>query len=188
RRGPGRLRRPHRRGAGRGERHHRCGTRRGRRLPGRALRRGQRRAGRGACRGDGRGERGEAGRARPAAGWRGLRRRGRRVPCDRQGPRPQRRARRHRGLRQPDLERGAPDMSLDLALPVLAAEHPNSFMFPGDVNEMWWNIAAFVIVAALLYKFGWAATVKAFKGRTEKIELELAAAEAAKAEAAAASE
>lgn len=79
-------------------------------------------------------------------------------------------------------------MSLDLALPVLAAEHPNSFMFPGDVNEMWWNIAAFVIVAALLYKFGWAATVKAFKGRTEKIELELAAAEAAKAEAAAASE
>ncbi|MPY93245.1 MAG: F0F1 ATP synthase subunit B [Acidimicrobiia bacterium] len=77
-------------------------------------------------------------------------------------------------------------MSLQLA-PVLAAEHPNSFMFPGDVNEMWWNIAAFVIVVALLYKFGWAAIVKGFRSRTEKIELELAAAEAAKAEAAAAS-
>lgn len=76
-------------------------------------------------------------------------------------------------------------MSFPLAS-LLAAEKPNSFMFPGDVNEMWWSIAAFVVVVVLLYRFAWPFIVKGFKGRTEKIELELGAAEAAKAEAAAA--
>jgi len=71
---------------------------------------------------------------------------------------------------------------------LLAAEehHKNGFLLPGDKNETWWGIAAFVIVVALLYRFAWPAIVKGFKGRAEKIELELGAAEAAKAEAAAA--
>lgn len=68
---------------------------------------------------------------------------------------------------------------------VLATEHPNSFILPGDKNETWWSIAAFIIVVALLYRFAWPSIVKGFRGRTEKIELELGAAEAAKAEAAA---
>jgi F-type H+-transporting ATPase subunit b len=79
-------------------------------------------------------------------------------------------------------------MSINALASVLAAEghHENGFLLPGDKNETWWSIAAFVIVVGLLYRFAWPAIVKGFKGRTEKIELELAAAEAAKAEAAAA--
>lgn len=78
-------------------------------------------------------------------------------------------------------------MSVQFAAPLFAAEGPNSFLVPGDANEMWWSIAAFIVVVALLYRFAWPTIVKAFKGRSEKIELELGAAEAAKAEAAAAS-
>jgi F-type H+-transporting ATPase subunit b len=78
-------------------------------------------------------------------------------------------------------------MSWQSVAGLLATEEPNSFLLPGDKNETWWSIAAFVIVVGLLYRFAWPSIVKGFKGRTEKIALELAAAEAAKAEAAAAS-
>jgi F-type H+-transporting ATPase subunit b len=78
-------------------------------------------------------------------------------------------------------------MSLQVAV-LLAAEehHENGFLFPGDKNELWWSIAAFLIVAGLLYRFAWGPMTKGFKGRTEKIANELSAAEAAKAEAEAA--
>ena len=69
---------------------------------------------------------------------------------------------------------------------VLATEAPNGFLLPGDINEYIWATISFLIVAALLFKFGAGPVSRGFRGRTEKIEHELAAAEAAKAEAAAA--
>jgi F-type H+-transporting ATPase subunit b len=70
---------------------------------------------------------------------------------------------------------------------VLAAEghKPNGFMI-SDWNEMIWNALAFAVVVYLLVKFAGPAVTKAFKARTQRIEHELQAAEASRAEAQAA--
>lgn len=73
---------------------------------------------------------------------------------------------------------------------VLAAEghhEPNGFMI-SDWNEMIWNALAFLIVVYLLVKFAGPAVTKAVKARTQRIEHELQAAEATRAEAQAASQ
>lgn len=66
---------------------------------------------------------------------------------------------------------------------LVAAENPNSTMLPGDLNELWWAIFAFVVIVALLYKLAWPAIVKGLQSRTAKIENELGVAEAARVEA-----
>lgn len=75
-------------------------------------------------------------------------------------------------------------MTLGLAT-LLAAEdhHPNGKMLPGDLNELWWGIVAFVVIAALLYKLAFPAIKKAMAARTTRIENELGMADAARAEA-----
>lgn len=66
-------------------------------------------------------------------------------------------------------------------------EHaPNGF-FVGDWNEWAWSTVAFLIVAGLMVKLAGPAIKKAFSARTERIERELGAAEASRAEAEAAS-
>jgi len=67
-------------------------------------------------------------------------------------------------------------------------EHaPNGF-FIGDWDEWAWSAAAFLIVVVLLVKLAGPAAVKAFRARSERIEKELGAAEASRAEALAASQ
>lgn len=66
---------------------------------------------------------------------------------------------------------------------LLAADKPNGLHIAGDPNEVYWGSAAFFVLMAVLYKVAWPAIVAGFKGRTEKIEADLNAAEIAKAEA-----
>lgn len=73
-------------------------------------------------------------------------------------------------------------MNLAAAL-LLAAEDPNGTMLPGDINELWWAIVAFLVIAALLYKLAYPPILKGLHSRTSKIESELGVAEAARAEA-----
>ena len=74
------------------------------------------------------------------------------------------------------------------ALLLGADEHhaPNGF-FVGDWNEWAWSTVAFLIVAGLLVRLAGPAAKKAFQARTSRIENELNAAEASRAEAEAAS-
>lgn len=68
-------------------------------------------------------------------------------------------------------------------MPVFAAEAPNEFFFPGDINEFYWGLAAFIIVFGLL---GWKLVPiarKALSDKADRIADELAAAERAQAEA-----
>ena len=63
---------------------------------------------------------------------------------------------------------------------LLAAEehHSNGVHLAGDINEVIWGSIAFFIVVGLLVKLAGPAVVKAFKGRTARIEAELSAARA----------
>jgi F-type H+-transporting ATPase subunit b len=67
---------------------------------------------------------------------------------------------------------------------LLASEEhaPNGF-FVGDWNEWAWSAVAFLIVVGLIVKLGGPAIKKAFTARTERIQNELSAAEASRAEA-----
>ena len=65
---------------------------------------------------------------------------------------------------------------------LVASEAPNNWLY-GDLDEVIWSTIAFVIVAALLYKFAWGPMVNGLRARTAKIERELGEAAAAKAEA-----
>lgn len=69
---------------------------------------------------------------------------------------------------------------------LLAAEEPNSVHLPGDLNEVYWASAAFVVVAALLVWKVWPPLRRALDKRTNDIraELETASRERAAAEAA----
>ncbi len=70
---------------------------------------------------------------------------------------------------------------------VLAAEevhHENGAILPGDMNEVYWGTASFVLLVALLWWKAVPAIKTAMKARTERIRTELEAAEAARAAAA----
>ena len=60
------------------------------------------------------------------------------------------------------------------ALLILAAEEPNSIFLPGDVNEFYWGLFAFLIVVGLIAWKGGPAISKLMKGHSAKIETELA--------------
>lgn len=66
---------------------------------------------------------------------------------------------------------------------ILASEEPNGKMLPSDLNELWWAIVAFVVIAWLLGKFAYPAIQKMLAARSDKIETELGVADAAKADA-----
>jgi F-type H+-transporting ATPase subunit b len=63
------------------------------------------------------------------------------------------------------------------ALLILASEEPNGSFIPGDVNEFYWGLLAFLIVVGLIAWKGGPAISKFMKGHSEKIETELAEAE-----------
>ncbi len=66
---------------------------------------------------------------------------------------------------------------------LLAAEGPNQWWLPADINEVIWSSLAFLIVAVLLVKFGREPVRKYFAGRTAVVEEQLGAAEQARVEA-----
>lgn len=68
---------------------------------------------------------------------------------------------------------------------LLAAEAPNGFWLPGDINEVYWGTLAFLVVAFLLWKFARKPAATFFSGRITQIsgELDAAAQERLSAEA-----
>lgn len=60
---------------------------------------------------------------------------------------------------------------------VFAAEEPNGWLLPGDINEVYWGTAAFLVVLALFLWKGLPVVKKAMVGRSERIAAEIAAAE-----------
>lgn len=59
------------------------------------------------------------------------------------------------------------------ALLIFAAEEPNSTFLPGDVNEFYWGLFAFLIVVGLIAWKGGPVISRFMKGHSEKIETEL---------------
>lgn len=72
---------------------------------------------------------------------------------------------------------------MSTASTLLAAEAPNNFWLPGDINEVYWGSLAFLVLVVLLWKFAKDPTVKFFTGRVDKIRDELDEAAALRAEA-----
>lgn len=68
-------------------------------------------------------------------------------------------------------------------LSFFAADAPNGLQLAGDLNEVYWGTAAFIVLCAVGYKLAWPAIVKGFKARTERIEADLNAAQIAREEA-----
>ena len=66
---------------------------------------------------------------------------------------------------------------------ILAAEGPNGYFIPGDINEFYWGLASFTIIFLIFLWKGVPAISKMMKGRSVRVEEELAAAAAQKAEA-----
>jgi F-type H+-transporting ATPase subunit b len=66
---------------------------------------------------------------------------------------------------------------------IIAAEGPNGNFIPSDINELYWGSLAFGIIFAIFVWKGVPAISKVMKGRTARIEEEIAAAAAQKAEA-----
>ncbi|MEM7324208.1 MAG: hypothetical protein AAF531_14050 [Actinomycetota bacterium] len=66
---------------------------------------------------------------------------------------------------------------------VFAAEEPNGRHWPGDINEVYWGTAAFLVLAGLIVWRGLPLIRQALTDRTERIEAELAEAKAARTEA-----
>lgn len=66
---------------------------------------------------------------------------------------------------------------------LLAAEGPNGNWIPGDLNEFWWGLASFGIIFLIFVWKGVPAIRTMMQGRTTRIEDELSAAKAAKADA-----
>jgi F-type H+-transporting ATPase subunit b len=56
---------------------------------------------------------------------------------------------------------------------LLAAEGPNQFWLPGDINEVYWGSLAFLVVAILLWKFARKPAAEFFSGRITTISGEL---------------
>lgn len=56
---------------------------------------------------------------------------------------------------------------------LLAAEGPNGFWLPADINEVYWGSLAFFVVAALLWKFARKPAAEFFSGRITTISGEL---------------
>jgi F-type H+-transporting ATPase subunit b len=61
---------------------------------------------------------------------------------------------------------------------LLAADEPNSVHLPGDLNEVYWGTAAFIVIMAVLIKLAGPAVAKALRKRTDDIRAELEAADA----------
>lgn len=66
---------------------------------------------------------------------------------------------------------------------ILAAEGPNGYFLPGDINEFYWGLAAFSLLLAVFLWKGLPAISRLMKARTARIEDEIAAAAAQKATA-----
>jgi F-type H+-transporting ATPase subunit b len=56
---------------------------------------------------------------------------------------------------------------------LLAAEGPNQFWLPGDINEVYWGSLAFFVVAFLLWKFARKPAAEFFSSRITTISGEL---------------
>lgn len=65
---------------------------------------------------------------------------------------------------------------MSTASTLLAAEAPNGFWLPGDINEVYWGSLAFLVVAFLLWKFARKPAAEFFSGRITTISDELDAA------------
>ncbi len=63
---------------------------------------------------------------------------------------------------------------------LLAAEAPNEFFFPGDINEFYWGLAAFSIVFGVLAWKVFPIAGKGLRDKADRIEAELAAADEAR--------
>jgi F-type H+-transporting ATPase subunit b len=59
----------------------------------------------------------------------------------------------------------------------------NDPILPHDLNELWWGLFAFIIIAGALWKFGYPPAKKALIDRREGIAADLAEAEAHRTEA-----
>jgi len=68
-------------------------------------------------------------------------------------------------------------------LGILASEAPNGNFIPGDPNELYWGSVAFGIIFVIFLWKGVPAISSMMKGRTARIEEEIAAAAGQKAEA-----
>lgn len=66
---------------------------------------------------------------------------------------------------------------------ILASEAPNTFLLPGDINEVIWGSIAFLCVVALFLWKGLGPVKGMWYGRIERIANELESAEAARREA-----
>lgn len=56
---------------------------------------------------------------------------------------------------------------------LLAADAPNSFWLPGDINEVYWGSLAFAVLVVLLWKFAKTPAVDYFSGRIDKVRVDL---------------
>jgi F-type H+-transporting ATPase subunit b len=61
--------------------------------------------------------------------------------------------------------------------------HENGYFLPGDMNEFLWGTAAFAVLLVIFVWKGLPRILAAMKGRTERIETEIAEAEALKSAA-----
>lgn len=66
---------------------------------------------------------------------------------------------------------------------ILAAEKPNEWMLPGDINEVYWASSAFAIIFILFLWKGLPLVKAAMNARSERIAAEIAEGEAAAAAA-----
>ena len=66
---------------------------------------------------------------------------------------------------------------------LFAAEGPNKFFLPADINEFYWGSIAFLVVLYFIITKGVPVIKKAMAARSERIADELAAAEAARTDA-----
>ena len=60
---------------------------------------------------------------------------------------------------------------------IFAAEKDNGLFFPGDINEFWWGLAAFLLVLAFLSWRVFPAARRMMRGNADKVEGELQSAE-----------
>jgi F-type H+-transporting ATPase subunit b len=66
---------------------------------------------------------------------------------------------------------------------IVAAEEPNGYILPADINEVWWGIAGLVPILVIFFWKGLPAIKKALAKRTQGIADELANAEQARRDA-----
>ena len=66
---------------------------------------------------------------------------------------------------------------------LFASEEPNGKFLPGDINEFWFGLAAFLVVFGLLAWKVFPLLANMFRNRAAKVEEELSAADRAKAAA-----